>query len=572
MGSRYPVKEAVKGLADRFGEFYKLGIKPQMPETASKIQHMFPMTYKIPDRMLLAPSPKEGNPYAAFYINDTMETLHHASEDNRGELYHYEVDGVMYLKRSGWHKWAGQTNTLVVTDSQAEFPFYYTRGKLPGHWYRASSNMRLLRLFTESEQYKRVGFTQDQDDPPGGAYGNRKDETSMPLPLALREKKSPYGLHLSNPKGLAGKNEKITINNVTISLNSFSGKAFNHSIKWYRDHRNMAPAKGPFDIVIDDVFIAGPEGEKTLLNLERIPEKLEVVYYEAGKQGKKDAKRVLSRGEVKEIIEVTDDSESGGKALRVTCRPGRTDLVFRGFNEPIHLTDEYQRIGFNYKYVSEQAENYLRTPVRIMVNRLTCRGMYVDRQQGGVLEDTFVEEKGNDCYGEMTYHGIYTYDSKWTRRTLLTEEGYLIVVDAFLPGEAADGMSGGPVWKLNNPPTGGRSWFDSVADKDRGRNLMVKFHSQRGHVYGVQPQGGRSRDYAVFAKSRLDAGKKEVFISVMIPHDSNIEATEISGQQGVETELSETGDVEVKIYPYSKKRETPIAIEIPHDGGWSINR
>ena len=102
---------------------------------------------------------------------------------------------------------------------------------------------------------------------------------------------------------------------------------------------------------------------------------------------------------------------------------------------------------------------------------------------------------------------------------------------------------------------------------------MVKFHRQRSQVYGVQPQSkGRSRDYAVFAESRLQAGEKEVFISVMMPHDSNIEATEISAKQGVETELSERGDAEVNIHPFKKGREEPIKIQMLHDGDWSVVR
>ncbi|MFQ9074375.1 MAG: hypothetical protein ACLR5J_01715 [Lachnospiraceae bacterium] len=34
----------------------------------------------------------------------------------------------------------------------------------------------------------------------------------------------------------------------------------------------------------------------------------------------------------------------------------------------------------------------------------------------------------------------------------MTEEGYLIVVDEIMPGADAEGMAGGPVWQLMNPP------------------------------------------------------------------------------------------------------------------------
>ena len=45
-----------------------------------------------------------------------------------GYIYHYEADGILYLKRSSWYKWAEQTNTVVLKDRVEEFPFVYSEG------------------------------------------------------------------------------------------------------------------------------------------------------------------------------------------------------------------------------------------------------------------------------------------------------------------------------------------------------------------------------------------------------------------------------------------------------------
>ncbi|MFQ9074377.1 MAG: hypothetical protein ACLR5J_01725 [Lachnospiraceae bacterium] len=90
----------------------------------------------------------------AMVINDRYDTLHHESEDNRGDIYHYEADGILYLKRSSWYKWAEQTNTVVLKDRVEEFPFVYSEGLIKNHWYHGSANLRLMEHFMPDERYQ----------------------------------------------------------------------------------------------------------------------------------------------------------------------------------------------------------------------------------------------------------------------------------------------------------------------------------------------------------------------------------------------------------------------------------
>lgn len=586
---RIPAEEAEQSLEARFAQNHFEGIKPELPDTGSEVQTMYPATYRIPDRLLLSPSKKEGTPYAAFYINDRMETLHHAHEDNRGDLYHYEVNGVMVLQRSGWHKWAGQSSTLVVGDALSEFPFNYTQGMLSGRWYKASSNLRLLRDFMASDRYEQLYRTPEGFRHTGVPVEG--DETMMPLPHFFRDKESPYGVFLCNPEGMAGKNESLKLESFTISLNTFlrgGNHSFPKSLEWYRDYREVAPADGPVEMLIRNIHLGGPAGKRMLVDLRDFAEYLEVAFYEDGKKGTPQEKRLLTPEEVRERVSLTFDELSGAPALKIVCHPGRTDLTWRGFGgESIHLTEQYQRIGFDYLYISD-VRDFLRTPVRLFVNGMTCRSMYVDGQQGGVLKDARAEQRGEDSFGSMEYEGVYTFDSHWKRQTVLTQEGYLLVVDRFLPGAEADRMTGGPVWQVKEPLQQGLFWYDSAADRQHDTNVLVYFHPQRGHQYGAkfQPKLWNDQGYAVYDKTVFTAGREEVFVSVILPHDSALSGSDVSGKKhfhslavnrgeenkGVATEIRPDGTAVVELLPTEKWKPGRIRISVQADGGWSVER
>lgn len=588
VSGRLPEETAAPAIERKFAKFKDIGLEPVLPPAANQVQAMYPETYKIPDRLILNASRMQDQPYAAFYLNDRMETLHHAHEDNRGDLYHYEVGGVMYLKRSGWHKWAGQSNTLVVDDALSEFPFCYTKGLQSNHWYKASSSVRMLRDFIPSERYKQLYSTPDSFRHTGEAVAG--DETMMPLPHFFLDKESPYGVHLSNPEGLAGSNEMLTVRSVTLSFHTFlrGGKHhFPKSLQWYRDYREVAPADGPVELLIKNIHLAGSKGKLVLVEPEAWMNQLEAAFYEDGKKGTPEEKRVLTWDEMQEWVSVVTDKLTGERALKIVSPPGRLDLTWKGLDETVHLTDDYQRIGYDYLYTTDVRE-FLRTPIRVFVNGMTCRSLYSDHQQGGILKAAVSQQQGGDSFGSMEYEGVYTHDSHWIRQTLLTEEGVLVVVDRFVPGEEAEGLAGGPVWQINKPDEQGLFWYDSEAEAELGKKLMVYFHPQRGHEYGVQfqPKLWHDQSYAIYDKVMLQPGREETYVSVMVPHDADIPGAAVAGKRhfhslivdpreeskGIVTNVSVEGTVSVRLMPYSEWQPAPLIMEMSKDGNWRVTR
>lgn len=568
-----------------------------LPAGCTQVQCLYPDTTKILDRIILNPSRETKNPYMAMVINDRYDTLHHESEDNRGDIYHYEADGILYLKRSSWYKWAEQTNTVVLKDRVEEFPFVYSEGLIKNHWYHGSANLRLMEHFMPDERYqmKLERFDRYKHFEKARSIIHHYD---MPLPLQYQDKESPYGIFLSNPRGMAGKNQEMDLESIAISFHTFTkeywteGKdRFDVAMTWNRDeHRNLVYSSQAVEVEIKNLHLSGPAGKYMLHDTYDLEAMMEVIVYPINGVG-----RCLTKEEAGRIVTIT--YEKGVPIFRIRCDFGRVDLFFKGLKEHVNTTKQYTRIGFDYQYLSD-VSTYLRTPIKILVNRITTRSSHVDHQQGGVLMEAKAETAGNDSYGEVSYEGVYTYDTLWKRKTLLTEEGYLIVVDEIMPGADAEGMAGGPVWQLMNPPVMGIQWADAVVEKEKKKSLMVYCHPQRGHRYGVQcqPKLWVDREYAFYDRAVLQAGKKEVFVSVLLPHDSSVEPYDICRKKneggclepwarkhdregvkleaektkGIVTELKTDGSVEVRFWKAVSIKDMMVCLDT--DGSWKVKR
>ena len=256
-----------------------------------------------------------------------------------------------------------------------------------------------------------------------------------------------------------------------------------------------------------DFCFAGTIGTQPIDQLENLEA---VLYHLDGSHEQLDEKRK------QEYVHV--ETQNGTPVLCVHCPFGRLDLILPVPDLTIDLSKQYQRIEFDYCYRSD-VHNYLRTPIRVSVNRFTCRSLLVDFQQGGVLTDCRAEQNNDDCYGQVDYEGIYSADMKWTRKTLLCKEGYLIVADILQPGKRSEGLAAGPIWQLRNPPERGLQWAD--AGLDAGKRLMVYCHPQRGHQYGVQyqPKIWVTGEYAFYDRAIVHADEPVYFLTVMLVHN-----------------------------------------------------
>jgi hypothetical protein len=568
-------------LRRQFGTLYDAGIKPELPLTRSAVQQLYPLTHRVPDRVILSPGREPGKPYAGMYINDTAETLHHAHEDNRGEIYHYEADGVLLLKRISWQKWAGQTNTFVVGDPTIEFPFNYSGGMKSGHWYRADANIRPLRLVQEDDRWKRA----------------IQDPLDEPYDLELFDQKnSAGGFSWENPRGFSGEFDRIKLREVTLSLHNFPRStggaygatsspddAFPSALFWYRDYRDIAPADGSVGVLLRGLRLTGPAGTHELDALAALPSGTRAFLYPAGGKGKAGERLELAGEELGRLIKPAIDPESQRQCLRVTVPPGRLDLRFTIPEMQVDLTKEYPRLGFDYRYESNVSE-YLRTPIAVFVNGLRLRSIYVDQQQGGQLVSAQADTRDGDSAGDVRYDGVYTSDSAWRRRAILTREGYLVVLDEFTAGPSAGGMVAGPVWQLPNVSERGLNWFSAMIP-NTDTSLLVYLDPRRGREFSsqFQPKLWAKKEYAVYAKGTLDAGRTERFVSVLIPFNTGkSSAANIAGKSnyhgaligkkeldsGITTSVSDAGETTAII---RSPDAPPVRVRLS-DSSWSVER
>lgn len=548
-------EEALQTTRELLKALDEAGIEPVMPSTRSTVETMFPNTHRIVDRLILCPSREPGSPYAAFYLNDTAETLHHAHEDNRGELFHYEAEGAMLLKRTSWHKWAGQTNTFVVAAARAEFPFPENFGPRNGIWHRADANIRPIRLNQEEKRWKRE---QDTSPPP-------KD-------LKLWDRIDELGYRWDNERGLAGDHDQLDLDSATLSFNTFpdpetgaynQSASFPDSIRWYRDYRPVAASTDTVVVRIAGLRLTGAAGEDVLLELDKIPANMHVRFFPADGS---NSVREIDREQWADWVRRVDD-ETRWPCLEVTCPPGRLDLVFEGLDRNFDLTDQFSRIGFDYQY-TQGAEQFLRTPIAVFLNDIRFRSLYIDHQQGGVLADAVVEDRDRDAYGKVVYDGAWAAQSRWTRTMVLTAEGALIVLDEFVPGPEETDMVGGPVWQLPVNPKRGTNWFAAEADPHLAKGVVVWMSGDGSFGTQNQTKLWRLRETSVFCRSKLEPGKPSRFITVCLPYDSNTDP-ELTALR-IEA-LDQEGVAEVVIQAPAGQDSAVVRVVLQADD-WKVER
>lgn len=553
------------------------GMEAKAPELQASVQSLFPATYQSKDRLILAPSRKEGAPFAQFWIQDDCNVLYHGGiSDTRGDLIHYEVGGTMIIADRGRYEWPAWNNTLLVSEPDAQYPFRQTTGVYSGRWYHSSANMRVTRGYMPSKRY------------------TINSQRSTDVHFALTDQKAPYGYMWGNPEAVAGNNDLINLHEIRLEFallptegEESVGKVF-PGRTWFGGYekRNVCPSDVPVDIYISDLFIAGDKGEKILVPFDKLTDKLSFGFVAPDK-----TQQFPETELAKEDYTIVTDAETGKQVLRIRTKYGRTVLRIK-MNEQVNVNEDYSRIGLSYKYVTP-IKGWTRVPILIAFNDNDMKhNLRLDRQQGGILTDAKAENKAGDSYGSVSYKGIWTHDSSWTRSTLLTEEGFLIVLDEFLPGKAADKLVAGPVWHVPSAPRCGNSdgatadWFDAsllhypaqaraFTDKygEGDKCLFIAFDAPAGSENGIQyqPKHWKNDDYAVYSKCPLEAGKNTRWLSVLAPHSKNTDAIKLSRN----IKISNLGDKGYQVnIQWNEQGKSPVKLEIKmgnHDE-WEVIR
>lgn len=400
--------------------------------------------------------------------------------------------------------------------------------------------------------------------------------------VTATDQKAPYGYMWGNPEAVAGNNDLINLHEIRLEFallptegEESVGKVF-PGRTWFGGYekRNVCPSDVPVDIYISDLFIAGDKGEKILVPFDKLTDKLSFGFVAPDK-----TQQFPETELAKEDYAIVTDAETGKQVLRIRTKYGRTVLRIK-MNEQVNVNEDYSRIGLSYKYVTP-IKGWTRVPILIAFNDNDMKhNLRLDRQQGGILTDAKAENKAGDSYGSVSYKGIWTHDSSWTRSTLLTEEGFLIVLDEFLPGKAADKLVAGPVWHVPSAPRCGNSdgatadWFDAsllhypaqaraFTDKygEGDKCLFIAFDAPAGSENGIQyqPKHWKNDDYAVYSKCPLEAGKTTRWLSVLAPHSKNTDAIKLSRN----IKISNLGDKGYQVnIQWNEQGKSPVKLEI----------
>ncbi|MCK6488130.1 MAG: hypothetical protein L6R48_07355 [Planctomycetes bacterium] len=556
---------------------------PRPPEWKARVLHRWPATFRVPDQIVLSPGRHPSGSFASFWIWDDCNYLYHGGiSDTRGDLTHYQHGGTMLLADLGRYDWPGWNNTLVVGESDSEFPFPRTEGLRGGRWYRGSANLRVIRPYMASAR-----FPQSTIEVPGH-YG-------------FEDRERPLGVLLGNPDAISGKNDTISLNSVTLEFavvplegETKASKVFPGRTWWGGyEYRNVCPSAGPVDIMVSDLAVAGPKGTATIAALNEITNNIEVTFVPPGNDGVFKP-RTLKGSELDEVLRVVDDPATGRPVLRIRTCHGRTVLKILLPGLAYDVNKDYNRIELSYKYVNDLT-GWVRAPIAIGINGSDIQQcLRLDQQQGGILNNSQADSKGGDAAGSVSYSNIWTSDSSWTRRFVLTSEGVLVVRDDFLPGPSADGKYVGPVWQFWRAPESGSiggataDWFDADAGvvpvgmnvgphskPNDSMRLFAAFMHVPGRVNGVQyqPKHWNANTYAVFSRARATACRAETFVTVFIPHPSDVSPESIVEKgKGLRMKSEASGRVTIDINPIASWGfRKNLHIEIGTEG-WGVAR
>ena len=150
-----------------------------------------------------------------------------------------------------------------------------------------------------------------------------------------------------------------------------------------------------------------------------------------------------------------------------------------------------------------------------------------------------------DSFGQFAFDNYYGSGSRWTRRTVLTTEGALVVADEYVGGDAmGTEYRAGPVWHLgvDQHTTEGarkRNWFDAPALdhawwQDEQQRVLLYFHDDGGHEFGSLRQSNsqdlRSPNITTFAYRAIEGGTTERFLSVFVPYGKGNSARAVASR------------------------------------------
>jgi hypothetical protein len=258
-------------------------------------------------------------------------------------------------------------------------------------------------------------------------------------------------------------------------------------------------------ILIDNVRLEGPAGGKELLDFESGP---------------------APRGAT-----VSDDASHGAHSIAI-APAGESVTILPPKDAEFSLKD-YKILAYDIKQTG--------TPMLTVDFRIpkAPNGSHLYEAWHTIAPSPFyaelksakTETRGQDEYAEVTYEGYGTWDSKLTRRIVLTSEGAILVRDTFTAGPTAAGWTAGAVWQIPSVAEQGKNWFASKPVDDVSlspqdatiyhRGELVYFAASDDLVAGATKQLYQKESrFTAWAKlPLLKAGQTVSMVTVVLPTD-----------------------------------------------------
>ena len=557
-GHQLPAKYT-NAYARRYNWFVERGIASRAPVGGSKIGYYSPLKHKVPERLYLCPGRKSGKPFVSFYLYDRNNNYMHYNDDVMGQLYEYCVDGAKLLHTSGKYN----SNAMKVHASYDAL------------WV----------------QHPSVDFVTGR---PGDLPSGNWKTASMPLAGLLNSRRGPDSNHWKYVK---------EIDLFRRTDDSEMGYAHGNMDGYWYLNDDFRLESVEFDLIDPQIELSipqlsGPKGDRPLLASWKQPPQKLTLSVETEQHGK----RIVWKGGDAGNEFVSLAAGPNGQAdqrLRIKRQQeqGRYTLRLTGFDICFNASRDYTRLFIHHNGRIASGSGGFGTrgghQAGFLLNGRMEYLTYAAR--GGILDQDSLraENHDEDSFGQFRYRNYFDSHSNWTRQTVLTREGYLVVRDSYEPGKNVDGYFAGPCWLLrpepnwekdNRPDRGsleidpGQNWIDAPAWdhawwQKKQKRLLLWIHPGEGKSFGITahdttPDISRPLGFEYYptqnchAKAVLKAGETEVFLSVLVPFDDGQSARKIAAQ--IETVVDETGQCRATI--------GLVTTTVTPDGTWKITR
>lgn len=549
-------EEYPKAYQQRYGWFIERGIDPKPPVGGAKIGYYSPLKHKVPERLYLCPGRESGKPFASFYLYDRNNNYMHYNDDVMGQLYEYAVDGAKFLHTSGRYN----SNAMKVHASY------------DGLWV----------------QHPAVEFVTGR---PGELLFGTWRTASMPLPGMLNSRRAPDSANWKYDKeiDLFRRTDDPELGYAHGNMDGY----------WYlNDQFHLKSLKLE---LIDPVVelkiprLSGPKGDRALIeSWEKAPESLILTA-----SSKEYGTQIIWKGGDPWNDSVSFVKGSKDEVLRIRAKEKDTRYSLRldGIDLTFDVSRDYSRVLFDHNgRISSGGGGFGTRGGHQAGFALNKRIEYLTYSaRGGILDrdSLFAENRDDDSFGQFRYRNYFGPHSKWTRQTVLTREGYLIVRDSYEAGANVDGYRAGPCWLLRpdadwekeKPPPRGpvehdpnHNWFDAPAWdhawwQTKKKRVLLWIHPGKGKTFGVTahdttPDISRSMGYEYYptqnshATAVLKAGETEVFLSVLVPFEEGQEASDTARK--IKTSVDKAGKCVAAF--------GSVTITISDDNNWQVER